>query len=268
MTVWTVANQKGGVGKTTTAITLAGIAANLQDRVLLVDLDPHGSLSSYFSFDPDSPGKNLLDLFLAKEQEREKLLPYLIYNTGIRHIDVMPATTLLATSEIHLGQRPGSGLILKKALASLKQTYRHIFIDTAPLLSALLVNAIAAADHLIVPVQTEYLALKGLERMLKTLSLIEAIPFNQDQLTILPTMYDRRTQSARQCLKELTTQHQGKIWQHEIPVDTKFRDASMAGLPPSYFDRESRGVKYYRKLWHEYLLANMEITQLDESVVS
>ena len=168
MNIWTVANQKGGVGKTTTTIALGGLLAKRGYRVLLVDTDPHASLSYYFGIESEDLELSVYDLFLevtSKEQILQSLCP-----TQYENIDILPATMALATLDRSLGNKAGMGLVLKKAMLKLEEDYDYVLMDCPPVLGVLMVNALAASHRIIVPVQTEFLALKGLDRMMKTLT--------------------------------------------------------------------------------------------------
>jgi chromosome partitioning protein len=249
--VWAVANQKGGVGKTTTTIALAGLLAECGKKVLLVDTDPHASLSYYFGIESEDLDLSVYDLFAqvsSKEQILQSLCP-----TQYSNIDILPATMGLATLDRSLGAKNGMGLVLKKAMSKLSQSYDYVLIDCPPILGVLMVNALAASDRIIVPVQTEFLALKGLERMIKTMDMMaveQDKPFNY---TIVATMFDKRTKASLLAYKHLQQTYQNNIWPNVIPVDTNFRNASLAQKVPSHFSPNSRGVFSYKNLL-DYLL--------------
>jgi chromosome partitioning protein len=140
------------------------------------------------------------------------------------------------------------GLIISKALAMLWDQYDYVLIDNSPSLGVLMINALAASQQLVVPVQTEFLAIKGLERMMHTLGMVIRSQKSNLQHMILPTMFDRRTQASAQSLRTIKQTWGDEVWRYAIPVDTKFRDASMAGLVPSALDNSTHGVRAYRKL--------------------
>ncbi len=230
MKVWAVANQKGGVGKTTSSIALAGLLADAGKRVVVVDLDPHGSMTSYFGHDPDSLEHSAFDLFLHQGNVPEGLPASLLLPHQPReHFRLLPSSTALATLERQSPGQSGLGLVVAKSLAQLWKDFDHAIIDSPPLLGVLMVNALAASQHLVIPVQTEFLAVKGLERMVNTLAMInrsrkQALPF-----TIVPTLFDRRTQASLGTLRVLRDTYPDKLWQAFIPVDTRLRDASRPG---------------------------------------
>lgn len=266
MHIWAIANQKGGVGKTTTTVALAGLLAERGHRVLLVDLDPHGSLTSYFGYNPEEIPTSAFNLFseqvIATTNEVKQLLVPASSldsqkNGGMQLLAASPA---LATVERRSLQ--GSGVRVSKALALLWDDFDYALIDTPPVLGALMINALAACERLLIPVQTEFLALKGLERMLRTLEMLarstqKALPY-----LIIPTMFDRRTAAAVSSLHTLRHQYEGLIWPGIIPVDTRFRDASRAGKVPSQFDPASRGVEAYRSLLKILLAQQLSPTQV------
>ena len=248
MRVWAVANQKGGVGKTPTSIALAGLLADAGKRVVVVDLDPHGSMTSYFGQDPDALEHSAYDLFLHQGTVPQGLPQRLLLPTSHERIKLLPASTALATLERQSPGQSGLGLVIAKSLAQLWGEFDHAVIDSPPLLGILMVNALAASQQLVIPVQTEFLAVKGLERMVSTLAMInrsrkQALPY-----LIVPTLFDRRTQASMSTLRALRNSYPEQLWPAYIPVDTRLRDASRAGLTPSQFDPNCRAVLAYRAL--------------------
>ncbi|WP_283789856.1 ParA family protein [Bermanella sp. WJH001] len=248
MHVWAVANQKGGVGKTTTTVSLAGLLREQGHRVLMVDLDPHGSLTSYFKYDPDEIEFSTFDLFMHEGKVPEDLPKKIIKTTSKEGIDLFPASTALATLERKVAGQGGMGLVISKALASLWDDYEFVLIDTPPILGVLMINALAAAQRLLIPVQTEFLAVKGLERMTHTLGMVMQSTKKQLPFMIIPTLYDRRTHASIQALKKIRELYGDQVFAESIPVDTKFRDASAIAKVPSDLDPDGRGVRVYRHL--------------------
>ncbi len=249
MKVWTVANQKGGVGKTTTAVSLGGLLAAWGFRTLLVDIDPHGSLTSYFRYDPDMLEESAYSLFQAVAEKRSVDPATIICETGTAGLDLLPASVALATLDRQAGRLEGMGLILKNALHRLSDRYDYVLIDCPPMLGVLMINALAACERLIIPVQTEFLALKGLERMLNTLKMVLKARSRTDfSYIIVPTLFDKRTRASISSLRTLRKNWPDALWEGVIPIDTKFREASRAGIPPAVFDPRARGIAAYAAL--------------------
>jgi len=244
--VWAVCNQKGGVGKTTTAVTLAGLLAQSGAETLLVDLDSHGSMSCYFGINPDETEDSVYSLF----EQGANTLSVLAntQNTAFEKISLLPASTALATLDRQMGARPGMGLVITKALQRIEKRFDYVLLDCPPTLGVLMINALVACDLLMVPVQTEFLALKGLERMERTLEMICKSRDFELEWMILPTMYDQRTRASVQTLETLREQYSNRLWGPVIPIDTRFRDAARMGAPLSYVGDHIRGVKAYAEL--------------------
>ena len=247
MIVWTVANQKGGVGKTTTVVSLAGILAQRGQRVLLIDTDPHASLTSYFDFDSDRLEGTLYELFQAAKPSSE-LVNRMTLKTKFENIHLLPASITLATLDRVMGNREGMGLVLKRALLRVQDQYDYVLIDCPPVLGVMMVNALAACDRIMVPVQTEFLALKGLERMMKTFEIMQRSKRDKFRYTVIPTMFDKRTRASLMTLQSIKEQYGEAVWNAVIPIDTKFRDASLLHIPPSIYAPGSRGTYAYETL--------------------
>ncbi|MBI5039712.1 MAG: ParA family protein [Gammaproteobacteria bacterium] len=249
MNIWAVANQKGGVGKTTTAVTLAGQLAAEGQRILLVDLDPHGSLTTYFGLDPDTIDVSVYTLFKDRADRRPRThYRDVLRATAFENLTLLPAATALATLDRQLGAQDGMGLVLVQTLNDLKPHFDHVLIDCPPMLGVLMVNALAACHRLLIPVQCEFLALKGLERMLHTLKMISRARGGEVPRVIVPTMYDRRTRASVDALQVLHERHGDEMWLEVIPVDTQFREASKLGRPLSLWQPRARGALAYLAL--------------------
>ncbi len=253
MIVWTVANQKGGVGKTTTAISLAALLADGGQRTLLIDLDPHGSMTSYFGLDPDTLEESAYTLFHDAASGRRTPLASLLQRTGVERLTLLPASTALVALDRQFGNRDGMGLVLQRTLRQWQGKFDRVLIDCPPMLGILMVNALACCRLLLVPVQTEFLAIKGLERLLHTLAMINRKRPRPLDYLVVPTLFDRRTRAAIDSLRWLREHHAGRIWPGVIPVDTKFREASQAGRPLPLMLPRSRGSLAYAGLL-EFLL--------------
>jgi chromosome partitioning protein len=253
--VWAVANQKGGVGKTTTVVSLGGILAQRGYRTLLLDLDPHGSMTTYFRHDPDLIKNSIYQLFQAK-QAAEIVQPVeMVYATRFKNLYLMPASTALATLDRQLGNLDGMGLVVKQSLDLIGNRYDFVIIDCPPQLGVLMVNALAACQHLIIPVQTEFLAMKGLERMLRTLVMIGRAQHKKFPHTILPVMFDQRTRASVSTLKLLQERYEHRVWRSVIPIDTLFRDASLKGIPLPLMMPRAKGSIAFSSFLDELLIS-------------
>lgn len=248
MKIWTIANQKGGVGKTTTTVTLGGILAQQNKRVLLVDTDPHASLSYYFGIDSEELSSSVYDIFINNTPVTADTVLDCLCPSKLDSLFILPATMALATLDRQMGSQQGMGLVLKKALAAVEQEFDYVLIDCPPVLGVLMVNALAACHKVVVPTQTEFLALKGLDRMIHTLEIMGRSLNKSFDTLIVPTMFDRRINAAIQAQSRLMSDYGDKVWQDMIPVDTRFRDASQAQAPASVVYPKTRGVYAYAKL--------------------
>ena len=248
MKTWTISNQKGGVGKTTTVVTLAGLLSAQGKRVLCIDLDPQGSLTCYFRLDPDTIENSVYNLFKDSSENRELEPKKYIRNTLFEGLDILPASMALATLDRQASQFKGLGLVISNVSQKLKSSYDVVLIDSPPMLGVSMINALAACDHLIVPVQTEFLAIKGLERMIKTLGMIQKTRHQPLEYTIVPTMFDKRTRASISSLNSLRNRYRGHLWRGYISVDTQLREASRVGVPAPILAPKSRAVVAYSKL--------------------
>lgn len=246
---WVIANQKGGVGKTTTVVSLAGVAAKQAKRVLVVDLDPHGSLSSYLGASEEQ-GRGLTDLFQHAAEGKRFNLATAVQKTAIHGISLLPTTMALATVERRFGQKPGMGRIIDQALAPLRDQFDLILLDCPPVLGMLLINGLAAAETVVVPTQTDPLALVGLKRLDQTLTMMaHNQAFGLPTKFVVPTMFDRRTRAAWDTLVQLKSGWRADLWCEVVPVDTALREASRKGLPISHMpggDATRAGAAYAR----------------------
>jgi chromosome partitioning protein len=242
--VFAVANQKGGVGKTTTTINLAAPLAVAGRKILVMDLDPHGSLTSYLGYNPDLEEKSSYQLFQNNSPDPHSL----ILPTKIPNLDLIAANSALATLDRQLGVKEGQGLTVVEALKKLNNDYAYVFIDCPPVLGVLMVNALAACERLTIPVQSEFLALKGLERMIRTLNMITHSLGKKLPYLIVPTMYDRQTSVARESLKILQDTYPYNLWNEAIPLDIEFKEASSQGIPLAVTKPRSHGAISYRRL--------------------
>jgi len=258
--VWTVANQKGGVGKTTTSVTLGGLLAEQGNKVLLIDMDPHGSMTSYLGYDPDTVGKGSYELFMENGRITKEVALSVIHNTKVPGLDVVPASMALATLDRQLGNQDGMGLVITQALQMLQEDYQYAIIDCPAILGVLMINALAACNKVLIPVQTEHLAFKGLERMIQTLTMVARARRRQFKYLIIPTMFDKRTRASITAVKSMRDKYGKSVWASMVPLDTRFRDASRANLPISALAPDTKGVISYKALLAQ-LLRSTDISQ-------
>jgi chromosome partitioning protein len=255
MHVWAVANQKGGVGKTTTAVTLGGWLARRGHKTLLIDLDPHGSLTSYFGFDPESHEKSGYMLFQNAAAQKPLQPLDAIEKSRFDNLYILSASTAMATLDKQLGTAEGMGLVISRALDELSDEFEYVIMDCPPMLGVLMVNALAACEHLVIPVQTEFLALKGLERMVRTLHMVQRSKRFDLAYTIVPTLFDKRTRASNEALMSLKKTYPDVLWQSVIPIDTQLREASLEGVPLALSRPGARGALHYRELL-DFLLSS------------
>jgi len=247
------------VGKTTTALTMAGLMQDAGRRQLLIDLDPHGSLTTYLGRDPDRIEYGVYELFRRNAEGSTAAPTDLVMHSEGTGLDFIPSSPALATVDRRFGAVQGMGRVLSVALRTLRADYDDIWIDCSPTLGVVMVNALAAAEAVIIPVQTEHLAIKGLQRMLETLRLIEKSRRQPLSSLIVPTMFDRRTKASIEALRVLRDNYETILWQYPIPVDTRFRSASAKGQLISQFDPDSRGLHAYSRITRALLAAEEEM---------
>lgn len=251
MRIWAIANQKGGVGKTTTTLALGRGLAALGHRVLLIDLDPHSSLTRAFGVPTDPPPRGVLDLFGTPPAD----LAGLLRESNIPGLSYVCAQAALATLERRSANQPGLGLALQNALARHGNTHDYILLDCPPTLGLLMINALAAADHLVIPTQAEPLALHGLAGMVRTADMVQRSRRRELPVSILPTLFDRRTRAGHESLKEMQTQYGERVWEDAIPVDTRISNVDILTVPAASDDYPGRGLSAYRRAL-EWVIAN------------
>lgn len=242
--VYALAQQKGGVGKTTTAINLGAALAEQGRRVLLVDLDPQGALSAGLGLDPLALQATVYDVLRSPRVELRSII-----KPTAAGCDLAPANIDLAASEIELVSEPGREHILKGKLADARRAYDYILIDCPPSLSLLTLNALTAADAVVIPVQTQYFALRGMDLLFNTIEKVRARLNPQLKIAgILPTMYDGRTTHSREVLEELRATYAQQVFNTAIPLTIKLADSSMAGESIMQFNTNSPAAAAYRQL--------------------
>lgn len=254
-TIYAFANQKGGVGKTTTAVNIGAFLAWQGRRVLLVDLDPQGNASASVGVDRFSLATSVYDVFMGGVNVREILTP-----GGMEGLTVAPSAPSLASAEVELANTPDREFILREALKDLRAGFDHILIDSPPSLGILTVNALCAAEFVVVPVQCEYLALEGLAQLMQTITLVrENLNPNLQLFGLVMTMFDPRARLASQVIHEVRAHFPNELFETLIPRNVRVAEAPSFGEPLVKFDIHSRGAEAYEKLTNEFLMREAQI---------
>lgn len=243
-------NQKGGVGKTTTAINLAASVAAAEKRTLLIDFDPQCNTSSGLGIQKNSIKSNSYYLMLGSQASRI-IEPQ---KTDLAYLDLIPGTSDLVGAEVELVGLEDRALLLRKALANYQDRYDYIFIDSPPSLGLLTLNVLAASHHLLVPVQCEYYAMEGLADLTRTIDLVrESLNPHLQIGGILLTMYDMRNNLAHQVESELRSHFRDVVFQTVIPRNVRLSEAPSHGKPVLLYDVKSKGTQSYLELAQEFL---------------
>lgn len=247
-TVISVTNQKGGVGKTTSAVNIAYYLAKMGKRTLLVDFDPQGNATSGLGVDKQSLEATMTDVMLET-----KLLKDIILPTDHTNLFLAPTTPHLANTEVELAQANRRFTRLKNAIDN-TPGYDFVIIDSPPSLSLLTVNGLIAARYILLPVQAEFYALEGLGQLLETIKLIrKSMNPTLDLLGVLPTMVDGRTTLSGQVYEEIKKHFPGKVFKTSIPRNIRLAEAPSHGLPVGAYDRFSKGARAYKAVTKEVI---------------
>jgi chromosome partitioning protein len=243
-----ISNQKGGVGKTTTAINLAASLAALDRRVLLFDLDPQSNATSGLGFPRGKDGSNAYDVLSGGPAEAA------VRETAFPNLWLLPSGRDLVGAEIELVGEPDREQRLRGALEPIRDRFEFILVDCPPSLSLLTVNALTAADSVLIPIQTEYFALEGVSELLETVDRVRQAfnPFLEVEGIVL-TMYDDRTNLARQVTDDIRSHLGGKVYETVIPRNVRLGEAPSFGKPVLAYDIKSRGAEAYLALAREFL---------------
>jgi chromosome partitioning protein len=248
-----VVNQKGGVGKTTTVVNLAAALGLQGKRVLVVDSDPQGNATSGFGINRRGVQSCVYDVLIAPpDGDLGAIVEKTIMPSGLEGVDLIPATINLAGAEVTLATAIARETKLRRALAVVGDAYDTILVDTGPSLGLLTINALAAADSVLVPIQCEYYALEGLSQLLDVVHLVQA-QINPALAIegIVLTMYDGRTSLSRQVAKEVRRHYRGRVFTVTIPRNVRLAEAPSHGLPGILYDPRSRGARAYVNLARE-----------------
>ena len=252
-----IANQKGGVGKTTTSINLSTILAKKGKKVLMIDADPQGNASSGVGIDRDDIELSIYDI-LIDEVEFDNV----VKKTNIKNLDICPSNINLAGAEVELVSVMSREHRLKEKLDKIKDNYDFIIIDCPPSLGLITLNAFTASDSVLIPVQCEYYALEGLGQLLNTINLVKKhLNKNLEIEGALLTMYDVRTNLSNQVVKEVKNYFNDKVYKNVIPRNVKLSEAPSYGMPISVYDPRSKGAKSYEKFVKEFLKKNESVSK-------
>jgi chromosome partitioning protein len=244
-----IANQKGGVGKTTTAINLSACLAEAGQRVLTVDFDPQGNATSGLGFEKGYMDKTVYDLLLG-----ECAIDECIIKEVQENLDVLPSDVNLAGAEIELMDVPDNNALLRKELSKVADQYDYIIIDCPPSLNLLTINALTASDTVLVPIQCEYYALEGLTQILQTIDLVKKkLNPNLELEGVVFTMYDARTNLSLQVVENVKAHLNRRIYKTIIPRNVRLAEAPSHGMPINLYDTRSSGAESYRMLAAEVI---------------
>ena len=247
-----IVNQKGGVGKPTTAVNLASAVGIAGKKVLLVDADPQGNTTSGYGINRKKVGVTSYDLLIGKSTADKALV-----KTEYKNVDIVPASIDLAAAEVDLIQIHHREAQLKMALAGVREAYDYIFIDCPPSLGLITVNALNASDTVLVPIQCEYFALEGLSQLMATVRQVKRLynPTLEIEGIVL-TMFDGRLNLTHQVVAEIKKYFANKLYKTAIPRAVRLSEAPSYGMPIQYYDKRSKGAEAYNDLAKEFLKKN------------
>lgn len=249
-----VANQKGGVGKTTTTVNLSACVGMNKRKVLVVDIDPQGNATSAVGVEKREIEKSTYDLLIGQAKVED-----IIVKTKFENLSLIPCNLDLAGAEIELIDIPDRLNMLRKGLVRIKDEYDYIFIDCPPSLSLITLNAFTACDTILVPMQCEYFALEGMSQLVATIKKVkQGNNTNIDMEGIVPTMYDGRLTQTNQVLKEVKQYFPEKVYKTAIPRVVRLSEAPSHGMPIAYYDKGSKGTTAYNDLAKEFLKRNKD----------
>ena len=243
------ANQKGGVGKTTTCVNLSAFLAILGKKILLVDMDPQGNASSAVGVECAKTDNTMYELLLGECSAKDA-----IHHSNVKNLDVIPSNVDLSGAEVDLVYMDNREKVLKEALAPIKNQYDYIFVDCPPSLGLITVNALTATDSIIIPIQCEYFALVGLGQLMNTVRLIKQhLNPNLDIEGVLMTMKDNRSNLVTQVASEIQKYFGNKVYKTTIPRNIRLAEAPSHGLPIYVYDPKAKGAQAYEDLSKEFL---------------
>lgn len=245
--VISIINQKGGVGKSTTAVNLSACLGESKKKVLVIDLDPQGNTSSGYGIEKEGLEHDIYDALLNDVQ-----LADVIASTLEPHVFIVPATIQLAGAEIELVSVMSRESVLKGILTGIRDEFDYVFIDCPPSLGLLTINALVASDALLIPIQCEFYALEGVTKLLESMKMVKSrLNPELDIFGVVMTMYDARTTLSKQVVEEVSTYFGKKVFKSIIPRSVKLSEAPSHGLPISKYARMSKGALAYSRLARE-----------------
>ncbi len=246
-----ISNQKGGVAKTTTCISLGASLTQRGKRTLLIDLDPQANLSLSLGHPDDTPGETISDALETALNPRKVAWDILVRHTSMENLDVVPSDSRLWTVERLLSDKPGYENELKTLLERWQDSYDYILIDCSPSLGPLTVMALTASNRVIIPIQTEFLAAVGLVRLIETVDAIREHTNPNLEFSILAVMYDQRNGICRDVLTKLQDNFSAKLFSSVIGVDTRLKECVATGQPINQYDPKTRATQQYGRLAEE-----------------
>lgn len=246
-----VANQKGGVGKTTTAITLSSMLAKKNKKIMLIDADPQGNATSGLGIEKEME-KSIYEVLVEETTIKETL-----QQSNVKNLEVCPSNINLAGAEVELVSMMSREHRLKEKLEEIEKEYDYIIIDCPPSLGLITLNAFTAANSVLIPIQCEYYALEGLGQLINTINLVKKHLNKELEIEgALLTMYDIRTNLSNQVVKEVKKYFEDKVYKTVIPRNIKLSEAPSYGMPITIYDPKSKGAKSYDKFVKEFLKNN------------
>lgn len=247
--ILTLANQKGGVGKTTTAVNLAAFLGKKKKKVLVIDLDPQGNATSGLGVDKGELETTIYDVLVNEEPIADA-----VWESSAENVSICPTNINLAGAEIELVNVMSREQVLKEALKPIVDDYDYILIDCPPSLSILTINALTASNGIIIPIQGEYYALEGLTQLVDTINIVKKkLNKNLSILGVVLTMFDRRTQLTRQVEEEVSNYFGDKVFNTHIPRNVRLAEAPSHGVAILDYDKNSKGAKAYESLAAEVI---------------